>query len=217
MNLRLRATGVVAAVLALLAVSCASSGRFTESFRGGVAQRWTILREQPGAWRVVDGTLELRVLPGNMWGGANDARNIFVRRIPDPRQGPVDISARVKNRPTEQYEQVDIVWYYADSHQVKIGQELVDGQLSVVMGREENDRTRTLAIIPIASDVVDVRLRAEGEELVGWYRTPDMTDWREAGRCTLPVKGAPHVSLQAYQGPAQAERWARISHLRVGR
>ncbi len=188
---------------------------FSDDFAGGLGPGWRILREQKDAWRTGPAGLEVRVLPGNMWGGSNDAKNTFVRPVPDPARGPVEVSAGFENRPTEQYEQVDLVWYYDDGHQVKIGQELVDGKLSIVMGREEADRTRTIAIIPLDSFVVDVRFRVEGNRIRGFFRTPAMTDWREAGNCDLPVKGAPGVSLQVYQGTTRVERWARITRFRV--
>jgi len=195
---------------------CTTGRHFSEDFHQRLQPGWTILREQPDAWRATADGLEVRVLPGNMWGGSNDARNTFVRPVPDPAKGPVEITITVENRPTEQYEQVDLLWYYADSHQVKIGQELVDGQLSIVMGREENDRTRTVKIIPLDSAVVELRLRADGSQVEGSFRTPSMKDWQVAGKCDLPVKdGGPKVSLQVYQGSTKFERWAHLRHLRI--
>jgi regulation of enolase protein 1 (concanavalin A-like superfamily) len=195
--------------------SAATTNVFTDPFRERLQPGWVILREQRDAWRFTPEALEVRVLPGNMWGPSNDAKNTFVRPAPDPAKGPVDVSVRVENRPSEQYEQVDLLWYYGDSHQVKIGQELVDGQLSIVMGREEADRTRTIAIIPLHSEVVDLRLTVRGNEVRGAFRSPDMADWREVGACDLPVHGEPRISLQIYQGPANVERWARLSHFQV--
>lgn len=180
-----------------------------------MGQGWTILREDAAQWRTSAEGLQIRVVPGNMWGPANNARNTFVRPAPHPERGPVEVSVRFENRPTEQYEQVDLVWYYADSHQVKIGQELVDGKLSIVMGREEGDRTRTIAIIPLDSFVVDVRFQVEGRQIRGAFRTPTMSEWKEAGSCDLPVMGEPKISLQAYQGPGNVERWATLSKFRI--
>src|SRR2546423_12938183 len=54
-------------------------------------------------------------------------KNVLVRRLDPGPAGPhqqLQISITVSNKPTEQYEQVDLVWYYDDSHMVKIGQEL---------------------------------------------------------------------------------------------
>jgi len=188
---------------------------FRDDFRGRLAEGWSWIREDPKGWRVSENGLEVRVQPGNMWGPPNNARNVLVRAAPDPSQQEVVVSVTLSNRPTEQWEQVDLVWYYDDSHMVKLGQELVDGKLNIVMGREENDRTRTIAIIPLDSFTVQVRHRVKGIEIRGEFRTPDSGEWKLAGSCDLPVKGAPKVSLQFYQGPAAAEHWARVNEFQI--
>ena len=121
------------------------------------------------------------------------------------------------SQPTAQYEQVDLVWYYDDSHMVKLGQELVDGKLSIVMGREEADKTRTIAIIPLKSFSVRLRLQVSGNRIHGQFRTPDSDDWQEAGECDLPGHGTPQAGLQCYQGPAEAAHWARITDFSIWR
>lgn len=186
-----------------------------EEFDGRLADGWRWLREDRPAWRIRNRGLEVRLQPGNMWGGDNNARNVLLRSAPDPANGPVDVSITVENTPREQYEQVDLVWYYDDSHMVKCGLELVDGKLCIVMGREEADRTRTIAIIPIRSFKVRLRLRVEGNRIRGQFRTPESDAWQTAGECDLPVKGPPQISLQFYQGPAQGERWARVTSFRL--
>lgn len=188
---------------------------FRDDFQGKLAAGWSRIREDREAWRVTDRGLEIRIEPGNMWGPANDAKNIFVRKVPDLAQREMAISVTVSNRPTHQYEQVDLVWYYDDSHMVKLGQELVDGKLSIVMGREENDRTQTIVIIPVELFRVDLRLLAKGQRIRGQFRAPGAEAWRDAGECDLPVRGVPQISLQCYQGPPDAEHWAAISEFRI--
>ncbi len=188
---------------------------FRDDFRGRLAEGWSWIREDPQGWRLSENGLEVRVQPGNMWGPPNNARNVLVRAAPDPARQEVVVSVTLTNRPTGQYEQVDLVWYYDDSHMVKLGQELVDGKLSIVMGREENDRTRTLAIIPLNSFTVQLRHCVKGNQVRGEFRTPDSGEWKLAGSCDLPVKGEPKVSLQCYQGPVAAEHWARLNEFRV--
>lgn len=187
---------------------------FYDEFNGQLKDGWSWVRENKSGWRMGRGALEIRVEPGNMWGPANDAKNVLVRELPQS-DTPLEISVTVSNQPTEQYEQVDLVWYYDDSHQVKIGQERVDGKLTIVMGREEKDRTRTLAIIPIEALTVELRLIADGKTIRGAFRPAGAEEWREAGSCDLPVRGLPKLALECYQGPAQTERWARISNVRV--
>ena len=125
------------------------------------------------------------------------------------------ITVTVRNRPTEQYEQVDLVWYYGDSHMVKIGQEQVDEKLTIVMGREEGDKTRTIAIIPIEAEEVQLKFEITGEIIHGFFRESSSGDWRKAGECTKPGSANPKISIQCYQGPRDAERWARIDDFKI--
>lgn len=205
--------------LALLVAASASLSwgdevLFEETFNGKLKEGWSWRRENKTGWRIGTNALEIRVEPGNMWGPANDARNVLVRALPDSRR-PLELSVTISNTPTEQYEQVDLVCYYDDSHMVKIGFELVDGKRCIVMGREENDRTRTIAIIPFEPTLVDLRLIMDGTTIRGSFRAAGAKEWREAGNCELPARGAPKLAIQCYQGPAKAEHWAKISNVTV--
>jgi len=203
----------LALALALFTVATGHADEilFRDDFKGRLGEGWSWLREDPKGWRVTERGLEVRLQPGNMWGPANNARNVLVRNAPDPAKGELEISVSVTNQPTEQYEQVDLVWYYDDGHMVKLGQELVDGKLSIVMGREEADKTRTIAIIPLKSFSVRLRFLVTGNRIHGEFRAPDSEAWQKAGECDLPIRGEPKVSLQCYQGPAKAEHWARLA------
>ena len=191
---------------------------FRDDFNGKLAEGWTWIREDSAAWRVTASGLEIRVQPGNMWGPANDAKNVLVRGIPEPANGTVEIAVTVSNQPSNQYEQIDLVWYYDDRHMVKIGQEQVDGVLSLVMGREEGDKTKTIAIVPIDVHSLDVRFLASAGRIRGQFRAAGAAEWKDAGEATLPSNGgAPKASLQVYQGPAGVDRWARFNRFRVVR
>lgn len=205
----------------LLALSSLAAAGGAEIFRddshGKLAEGWSWVREHPEAWRVTEEGLEIRVEPGNLWGKANNARNVLVRPLPELEDGALSIALTVTNAPTNQYEQVNLVWYYDDRHMVKIGLERVDGVNSLVMGREEADKTTTLAIIPVTSATLDLRLTVRGTQLQGEFREAPAQEWRPAGACELPVNGAPKASIQAYQGPPDAEHWARITRFRIER
>ncbi len=209
---------------AVVAIGCANASagekdsgptEFRDSFKGKLGPGWSWVREDPAAWRVGDKGLEVRIQPGNMWGPPNNAKNLLVRPAPDPANGEVEVSVTVTNTPREQYEQADLVWYYNDSHMVKCGQELVDRKLCIVMGREENDRCRTIKILPLDSSTVSLRLLVKGNRIRGQFRTPTQDKWQEVGECDLPVKGEPKVCLQFYQGPAQEERWVLVNDFQM--
>lgn len=206
----------------MLAILASASGLaddvlFRDDFKGRPGEGWTWVREHREAWRASERGLEVRIEPGNMWGNANDAKNVLVRAAPDIAQGGIEISVTVENRPTAQYEQVDLVWYYDDGHMVKLGLELVDGKLSIVMGREEKDRTRTVKIVPLEAFGVQLRLTVKGNSIRGQFRPADSDDWQAVGECDPPApqKAKPKISLQFYQGPADAEHWARVTEFRI--
>ena len=190
---------------------------FRDTFRPRPDAGWRWVREDPRAWRVGADGLEVRVQPGNNWGPLNDAKNVLVRSAPDPKRQPVEITAGIENNPTGQWEQVDLCWYYDDSNMVKLGQEMVDGQLSVVMGREQGDKARTVKIVPIESTRLDLQLVVRDDKIRGRFRTPG-GEWRDVGECDLPTPPAgkpPQVSLQFYNGLPDVEHWAKVFEVTV--
>lgn len=200
-------------------LAAAASGRlFRDPFRGKLADGWSWIREQPDAWRLADGALEMRILPGNLWGGANNARNILVRPAPLPSEGDVQVTVRFDTAPTAQYEQMNLAWYYDDSHMVKLGREVVDGTVCVVMGREEADRCRTIAQPPVPGAWYRLRLTVSGNRIRGEYWPDGATAWKEAGACDLPTPPAgatPMISLHGYNGSPTLEHWARITEFEL--
>ena len=179
----------------VVAASRADELLFQDDFKGKLGDGWSWVREHREFWRATQRGLEVRIEPGNMWGPANDARNLLVRGAPDATKGEVEVSVYVENTPSEQYEQVDLVWYYDDSHMVKIGRELVDGKLSVVMGREKDDRTQTIAIVPLQIPV-SVRLVPFTDTRTNRHVAIAQTDVA-AVRLRLRVKGG-HASLENF-------------------
>jgi len=183
---------------------------FQDDFSSKLDDGWFWEREEKSTWRVGPAGLEVRVQPGNMWGSANNAKNVLIRPIPTPVDLPVEISVTFSNSPTAQWEQANLVWFYDDSNMVKLGQELVTGRLSIVMGREENDRARTVAIIPLDDNTVELRLQAVNKRLRGQFRTRHWSQWRDVGECDLPVKGEPKASLHFYNGPPKEEHQTSV-------
>ena len=210
---RMKAIALLFAVTVIVGRCADSKDLFKDDFKGKLGPGWSWVREEPKAWRVSPNGLEIRVQPGNMWGNSNDARNLLVRNAPDG--DSLEATVTFENRPTEQYEQIDFVWYYDDGHMVKLGQELVDGYLTVVMGREEKDRAETISVIPLDTFKVTMRFLVQGKRLRGQYLPEGAKEWRDAGACDLPVKGIAKISIQAYMGPEKTERWARVTNFQV--
>jgi regulation of enolase protein 1 (concanavalin A-like superfamily) len=205
------------AVMALAQTLWGQEVLFQDDFKGALGPGWSWVREHRDAWRVTERGLEARIEPGNMWGPENSARNVLVRPAPDTSGPGIEISVNIENKPTNQYEQVDLVWYYDDSNMVKIGEELVDGKLSVVMGREAKDKTKTIAIVALDSTSVRLRMIVKGHQIRGEFKVPGASEWHAVGECDAPASanGEAKISLQFYQGRPEAEHWARVTEFRI--
>lgn len=189
-----------------------------DDFQGTMRKEWRWLRENRNGWRLTDTGLQVLIEPGNMWGKDNDAKNVMLHSIPDGWQDSVEVSVQMEQHPKKRWEQTNLVWYYGDSLMVKIGLELEHGKTNVVMGREDGDRTRTIAIVPYAHETVQLRFVVEGLKLSGFYRKPATKDWIPVGSSELPLGSAtppPQVSLQFYMGEADSNRWATISKFKM--
>jgi regulation of enolase protein 1 (concanavalin A-like superfamily) len=202
-------------------IARAQPALFSDGFQGKLAAGWSWVRENPAGWRMTTNGLQVLLEPGNMWGGQNNARNVLVRPLPSADQENLEVAVTVENMPSNQYEQVDLVWYYDDSNMVKIGLELVDRELCLVMGREERDQTRTIAKLPLGPDSTRLRVRflTSKNQLRGEYRLADATEWKRAGECDMPApKGMqPRVSLQCYQGLVEQNHWATLTDFRISK
>nr|WP_143548096.1 hypothetical protein [Rhodopirellula sp. SM50] len=188
-----------------------------DTFQGSMRKQWRWLRENKDGWKLTDSGLQVLVEPGNMWGKANDAKNVLLHPVPQAWQDSVDVRVQLEQHPKKRWEQTNLVWYYSDSTMVKIGLEIEHGITNIVMGREEKDRTRTIAIVPYPGETVQLRFVVDGPELSGFYRRPGEQDWIAVGKASLPEAppAPPQVSLQFYQGEADSGRWATARHFEM--
>ncbi len=195
----------------------AEAQRIVDTFQGSMRKQWRWLRENQDGWKLTDSGLQVLVEPGNMWGRANDAKNVLLHPVPRAWQDSVDVRVQLEQHPKKRWEQTNLVWYYSDSTMVKIGLEIEHGITNIVMGREENDRTRTIAIVPYPGETVQLRFVVDGPELSGFYRKPDEQEWIAVGTAALPEDAStpPQVSLQFYQGEADSGRWATASQFEM--
>ncbi|MBN1343854.1 MAG: GH32 C-terminal domain-containing protein [Phycisphaerae bacterium] len=175
---------------------------FEDRFDGKLGEGWTWLRENPGAWRIRDGGLEIRVQPGL----AHNVRNALVRPAPDRGKGNVIVEVTVTNhtKPTQQYEQAGITWYSGGKPVFKLVKELVDGNLLIIPGRK-----------PMASRTVQLRLIATADGFEAQYRPDAKGEFQTAATGKLPPPGDDQVSIQCYNGPASAEHWIRFDDFRI--
>lgn len=193
--------------LGVLAVCLPGAGAeskvlFEDKFEVKLGDGWSWLREDATAWRIRDGALEIRVQPGV----ADTVKNALVRKAPDRTKGRIMVEVTVTNlrKPVQQYEQAGITWYSNGKPVFKLVKELVDGNLMMIPGRK-----------PMTNETVQLRLVVDGDAFVAQFRPDAKGEFQTAAEGKLPPPGDDQVSIQCYNGPADAEHWIRFDDFRI--
>jgi len=130
----------------------------------------------------------------------------LVRQPPDRSRGKFAIDVTVTNttRPTQQYEQAGITWYHDGKPVFKLVKELIDGELFIIPGQK-----------PMPSETVQLQLIVKGDNFVAQFRPDAKGEFQTAATGMLPAPGDDQVSIQCYNGPANAEHWIRFDDFRI--
>jgi hypothetical protein len=177
---------------------------FADDFSDGPDSSWDWLRPKPGHWRSTGSGLDIRVEPGK----ADTVVNALQRPAPDRTTGTFAIEVTVSNLtpPIEQYEQVGITWYCGGKPVFKLVKELIDGGIFIIPGR-----------CSIPDQSIRLRLIVTANTWEAQYRSTDSGPFLRAEKGELPVADNDQVSLQCYNGPAEAEHWMRFENFRISR
>lgn len=193
--------------LALIIMSSARAAEpkvlFEDTFTDKLAPGWTWLRENPKAWRIKDGALEIRVEPGF----AEGVKNALLRPAPDRSKGKLAIEVTVTNLtpPTNQWEQAGLTWYRDDKPAMKFVKELVDGTLKIVPPET-----------PFDGNTVQLRWLIDNDTWTAQYRPDAKGEFKTAATGKLPPPGKnDQISIQCYHGPPNAEHWIRFDDFRI--
>jgi regulation of enolase protein 1 (concanavalin A-like superfamily) len=175
---------------------------FEDRFDGKLGEGWDWLRENPKAWRMKNGALEIRVEPGV----APTVKNALVRKVPDRSKGKFAIEATITftTDPTRQYEQAGITWYRDKNPVFKLVHEFIDGKTYIIPGK-----------VPTTTKTVQLRLIVEAERFTAQFRPDGKSDFQTAAQGSLPAGRDEQVSIQCYNGPPDAEHWIRFDDFRV--
>lgn len=175
---------------------------------------WSWIREEPDAWKVENGTLLLRSLPGYVYRKHNDARNVLLRKVDRPVE-VLMLDVFLENEPKILYEHAGLYWYYDDNNYVCLLKEWMGKNVRLRIVREKDADADISGETEYDAKGVWFRLRITGGKATGYYRQTDKEDWRTMGQVDLPSKGEAKAGLNAGGGPQDAERWARFTHFRI--
>ncbi len=192
------------ALILLAGVSAAAEPKvlFEDTFDGKLGDGWTWLRENPDAWRIRDGALEIRVEPGV----AGNVKNALLRDTPDraTTKFAVEVTVTFTADPTQQYEQAGITMYHQQKPGRKLVHERINGELWIIPGKK-----------PAPGKTVQLRVIIDGTQWTAQFREDATGEFQTAGSGSLPAPGKDQVSIQCYNGPPDAEHWIRFDDFRI--
>ncbi len=197
---------------------CLSTARaddllFEDALAARPANDWSWREEVQATQRPTAHGLQIRSMPGNIWGGTRDLKTWLLRPLPSSETIRTEVT--VSASPKLEYEQAGLLWHVDDGNYVKCMQEWLQGKLVVNFVREEKETPQIVATVPIESNTVHLRLTKTGGRIVAEYRTADTGPWQTVGSCS-PLASAPtHVGIGTMQGESQSDRWATFSQFRI--
>jgi len=173
-----------------------------DGFDGKLGEGWTWLRENPKAWRIKDGALEIRVEPGV----AGSVKNALLRKAPDRAKGKVaiDVTVTFTTPPTRQFEQAGITWYRDGKPAFKLVHEQIDGKTYIIPGK-----------VAAPSKTVGLRLIVTKDRYTAQFRPDGKGEFKTVAEGRLPAGEKEQVSIQCYNGPPDAEHWIRFDDFRI--
>ncbi|MFH1922461.1 MAG: hypothetical protein ABIP48_21580 [Planctomycetota bacterium] len=175
---------------------------FEDRFEGKLGEGWTWIRENPDAWRIAEGALEICVEPGL----AATVKNALVREAPDRSKGKFAFEVTVANttRPIRQFEQAGLTLYHEGKPVFKLVKELIGGELYIIPGK-----------VPMGSTKVQLRLIVSADSFTAQFRPDAKGEFKTAATGRLPAPGKDQISVQCYHGPPDAEHWIRFDDFRI--
>ena len=175
---------------------------FQERFEEKLSKGWTWLRENPKAWRVAAGALEVRVEPGK----AGTVKNALLRKAPDRSKGKfaIEVTITFTTPPTNQYEQAGLTWYKDGKPVFKLVHELIKGKTYIIPGK-----------VPTATKTVQLRLIVTADRYTAQFRPDAKGKFKTAATGSLAAAAKEQISIQCYNGPPDAEHWIRFDDFRI--
>ena len=182
---------------------------FEENFIGQLDHDWIWVHEQSTAWKVADGVLHLRTLPGTLWGEANNAHNFLLRTVDEMSNGLAS-RVTVTSHPRLMGEQAGLIWYLDDDNYIKLVKESLDGGQWIVLAREQDGQPELIDKTRISVESAELQLALLGAVVHGQFRTSPTEDWRAVGECPLLDGANPKIGLFTHGGPQDLERWVEL-------
>jgi regulation of enolase protein 1 (concanavalin A-like superfamily) len=202
--------------IALMALALQDKVLFEEKFAKKLSDGWTWTREDKKGWKVTEGALEIRALPGGINGKENTAKNLLLRKPPaaGTQDEPFALEATVQNAPAQAGEQAGVILYVDDDNYVSFVREHKEGKTFVRMIREREGEETVWAQKELEGESHALRILHLGNKIQAEVMMGKPAMWMPAYYGEPPFKGPVKAGLIAFGGPGDKERWAKFTNVR---
>ncbi len=186
---------------------------FEEKFTGTLSAGWTWIDEVPGSWQLIDGALELKVLPvgEGLFGGGRKHPNLLLR---DPgTKGDFAIEVQIKSQPTAPFEHAGLMLFADGDNYVVLNKEMSD-KSAVILVMEKDGKPAPVSK-PYEHEEICLRLTVVGKKVVAQYRHYDTDEWQTLGERDVPGPGPYKVGLFAGQPPQETDHRALFTEFHI--
>src|ERR1700730_18419125 len=149
---------------------------FEEKFTGELGKEWSWVREESKAWRIEQGALVLRTLPGYLHAKHNDSKNILLRALPKSDK-PLAVEVYVESEPKVQFEHAGVVWYVDVDNYVSLFQEVLGTKVELQMVTEK-DAKPSFHVVPHDAKGVRMRLLIADGKVATQYKPAEKEEWK---------------------------------------
>jgi glucose/arabinose dehydrogenase/PKD repeat protein/type 1 glutamine amidotransferase len=189
-------------------VTCDGQPPANDEFDGTTLDkcRWSVIRPDTSHLRVADGNLQIDAVPGDMYAGSTDAKNLVVQ--PAPTDSGFDAVTKLDIGGTDDFEQAGLIVAGTGNNFVKANLINVPGTGWRMELSQNIDGTavfddkldRSGALPASVTDAVWVKLHSDGSTLTGFW-SADGTTWNQFGRPrALNTMPDPKVGVAAFNG-----------------
>jgi squalene-hopene/tetraprenyl-beta-curcumene cyclase len=196
-----------------LAVRAEQKPLFQERFSGKLSAGWTWVDELPGSWQLIDGSLDLKVVPvgEGLWAKGSKHPNLLLRDAGTNADFAVEL--HLKSKPTSRFEHAGVLLYFDGDNYVALNKEmLTKSEIVLVAEKAAKPTTRQK---PYEHEEVYLRLVVAGKKVTGQYRHYDSDAWQTVGALDLPVAGPYRVGVFAGGPEKDTNHHVRLSDFRV--
>ena len=174
---------------------------FEDKFDTKVGDGWAWLRENTKAWRIRNGGLEIRVEPGL----AHNVKNALLRQ----RQTVVRELCRrgdhhLHDAPDEPIRASGYYLVPEGYACLKLVHEHIDGKDYIIPGK-----------VPAPEKTVRLRLLVTKDKYTAQFQPGPKGEFKTVASGDLAPGAEEQVSIQCYNGPANAEHWMQFTGFRI--